>query len=40
LWWAVAEGPLRNPGEALEGFYEAMGRAADSASSLALGQKD
>jgi hypothetical protein len=29
LWWAVAEGPLRNPGEALEDFYEAKDRAED-----------
>jgi hypothetical protein len=29
LWWAVAEGPLRNPEEALEDFYEARDRAED-----------
>lgn len=29
LWWAVAEGPLRNPNEALKDFNEAKGRAED-----------
>jgi|SRR5262245_13313908 len=29
LWWAVAEGPLRNPDEALKDFYEARDRAED-----------
>jgi hypothetical protein len=29
LWWAVSEGPLRNPDEALEDFYEARDRAED-----------
>ena len=29
LWWAVAEGPLRNPEDALRDFYEARKRAED-----------
>jgi hypothetical protein len=29
LWWAVADGPLRNSGEALEDFYEAKDREED-----------
>jgi hypothetical protein len=29
LWWAVAEGPLRNPSDALEDFYEGKDRAED-----------
>jgi nitrogen fixation-related uncharacterized protein len=29
LWWAVAEGPLRDPKEALQDFYEAEERAED-----------
>lgn len=29
LWRPVAEGPLRNPGEALEDFYEAKDRVED-----------
>lgn len=29
LWWAVAEGPLRNPHDALSDFYEAKDRAED-----------
>jgi hypothetical protein len=29
LWWAVAEGPLRNPEAALREFYEARDRAED-----------
>ncbi len=28
-WWAVAEGPFRNPNEALKDFYEAKDRAED-----------
>ncbi len=29
LWWAVAEGPLRDPEDALADFYEAKDRAED-----------
>ncbi len=29
LWWALAEGPLRDPHDALRDFYEARGRAED-----------
>ncbi len=29
LWWAVAEGPLRNPNAALNDFYTAKDRAED-----------
>ena len=29
LWWAVEEGPLREPHEALNDFYEAKDRAED-----------
>lgn len=29
LWWAVAEGPLRDPDDALRDFYDARERAED-----------
>ena len=29
FWWAVAEGPLRDPKDTMQDFYEARGRAED-----------
>jgi hypothetical protein len=29
FWWGIAEGPFRNPDEALKDFYNAQDRAED-----------